>query len=125
GKAVRDMSFEDAKRILTGGDTAATDYLRESSRETLRERIKPLVVDATDAAGVTGYYKSFMNMAKPYMGMASELLGTDATDLDGYVTEKTLDGLFVELAEQEKQIRADPGRWTSDALKKAFGALKQ
>lgn len=124
GKAVREMSFEDAKAILTGGDTAATDYLRRSSAGTLQERIRPLVVEATDAAGVTGYYKTFLDTAKPYLGMASGLLGTDVTDLDGYVTEKTVDGLFVELAAQEKQIRADPARWTTDALKKAFGALR-
>lgn len=124
GDAIRNLSFADAKAILQGGETAATDYLRRVSSSRLTARFRPLVETATDKVGVTGYYKQLMTQAKPYMGFASQFVGQDVGDLDAYVTQGTVDGLFTTLAEQERQIRSNPGRWSSNLLQKVLGAVR-
>ena len=64
-----------------------------------------------------------MQQAKPYLGLAQGLLGdARASDLDGYVTDRALDGLFATLAREEQAIRRDPQRWGTDLLRRAFGA---
>jgi len=113
------MTLEDAKAILKGPDDAATQYFRKSSEAKLKERFKPIVEAATDQAGVTSAYKKLMQKAGP----ASQFLGQDATDLDGYVENKAVDGLFKMIAAEEKQIRENPVARTTDLLKKVFGSL--
>ncbi|WP_372590771.1 DUF4197 domain-containing protein [Guyparkeria sp.] len=114
--AIRGMSVEDASGIVTGPNDAATQYLRRSSTDELTNRFRPIVESATDRAGVTVAYKQMMDRAGP---MAQMIAGE--TDLDGYITDKALDGLFLKIAEQERLIRADPAARTTDLLKKVFG----
>ncbi|HEX5419239.1 MAG TPA: DUF4197 domain-containing protein [Gammaproteobacteria bacterium] len=125
GDAIRNMTLTDAQGILTGGDHAATDFLRRTAGDALAARIKPIVVKATDSVGVTRKYKA-LTSAGSVLGSAISRFGggeeeANPLDLDDYVTGKTLDGLFTVLAEQEKAIRTDPAARTTDLLKKVFG----
>jgi len=113
------MSLADAKSILKGPDDAATQYFRKTSEAKLKERFLPIVKSATDQAGVTAAYKKLISKAGP----AAQFLGTGATDLDGYVEGKAVDGLFKMIAAEEKNIRANPLARSTDLLKKVFGAL--
>jgi hypothetical protein len=116
--AVKKMSAQDAKAILSGGDTAATAYFRKTSDAALRARFLPIVKAATAKVGVAQYYREF---ARPAAALG--LLKSDHVDLDDYVTRKTLDGLYFMLGEEEKKIRKDPVATGSAILKKVFGAL--
>lgn len=119
--ALKKMTFDDARQILfSGQDDAATQFFRRSSEENLRGKFRPIVEEFTEKTGVTNKYKTMIGKA----GFAAQLLGKDATDLDGYVTEKTLDGLFYMVAQEEKKIRKDPIGRTTSLLKKVFGILK-
>jgi hypothetical protein len=112
------MTVADAKSILTGTNTAATAYFRRTSETNLYRRFLPIVKQATGKAGVTSSYKQMMDK----VGFASAFIGKDAGDLDGYVTRKTLDGLFVKIGEEEAAIRANPTARTTELLQKVFGA---
>ncbi|MGB5540050.1 MAG: DUF4197 domain-containing protein [Gammaproteobacteria bacterium] len=119
GDAIQQMTLEDARGILSGPDDAATQYFRKTTSATLTEKMRPIVEQATAATGVTSSYKNMMSKA----GGMTSLLSSDATDLDGYVTEKTLDGLFLMVAEEEKRIRQNPLARSTDLLKKVFGSI--
>ena len=124
GDSVKQMSISDAKSILTGTNNAATQYFRRTSETNLHARFLPIVKAATEKAGVTGAYKRMTDKTGGGLGgLGSSLLGKQAPDLDDYVTRKTLDGLFVKIAEQEKQIRENPVARTTDLLQKVFGAV--
>jgi hypothetical protein len=116
--AVKKMSAQDAKGILKGGDTAGTEYFRRTSHHQLHGRFLPIVKNATAKAGVAQRYKEF---AKP--AAAFGLLKTEHADLDEYVTQKALDGLYFMLGEEERKIRKDPVGTGSAILRKVFGAL--
>lgn len=118
GNAVRDMSIADAQKILTGPDDSATQYFRRKTTKNLTAAMLPIVKKATASAGVTSAYKGMLDKAGP----ASSLMG-DSLDLDAYVTEKTLDGLFLKVAAEEKAIRTNPVARSTDLLKKVFGAV--
>jgi hypothetical protein len=118
GQAIQNMSVEDAQGILAGPDDAATQYFRTNTEVALTEKMRPIVEEATARAGVTSAYKNMMARA----GAMTSLLSGDATDLDGYVTDKTLDGLFLMIAEEEKKIRENPLARSTDLLKKVFSA---
>ena len=129
GDAIRRMTLNDARGILTGGDHAATDYFRRVAGEALTARIHPIVVKATDSVGVTEKYKSFTSgssggelggMLGKFGGGKSNK-GGSPLDLDNYVTQKTIDGLFTEIGAEEQSIRTNPGARTTDLLKKVFG----
>ena len=117
--SISKMTLSDAKSILKGPDDAATQYFRKTSEATLKERFLPIVQAATDQAGVTSAYKKLMQKAGP----AAQFLGAGATNLDGYVEEKAVDGLFKMIAAEEKLIRQDPLARTTTLLKKVFGSL--
>lgn len=122
---VTNMSLEDVRGILSGGDDAATQYLREHAGGQLREAILPIVSSATDSAGATSAYKALKSQADGLLGGLGSLGGlvdTGSLDLDGYVADKTLEGLFVKLAAEEKQIRENPAARTSDLLRTVFGS---
>lgn len=120
GEAVKQMTVTDARMILTGSNDAATAYFRRVSEPQLREKFRPIVSEATQKAGVTSAYKTLLAKAGP----AASFLGTDATDLDGYVTREALNGLFTMIAAEEKRIRENPAARTTELLKKVFGAVK-
>ena len=117
--SVRQMSVQDAKGILTGGDTAATDYFRRTTQTQLTQRFLPIVKKATDQVGLAEQYNSLA-------GQASQLglLKKDQSTVEGYVTQKALDGLYVMIAEQEKALRQNPLGATSDIVKRVFGAMR-
>lgn len=118
--AVKQMTFDDARQILfSGQDDSATQFFRRTTEENLRGKFRPIVEKFTAEVGVTNKYKAMIGKA----GFAAQLLGKDATDLDGYVTQKALDGLFLLVADEEKKIRKNPIGRTTSLLKKVFGAI--
>ena len=116
--AVKNMGFDDARGILTGGDQAATEYFRRTTSNDIAAKFLPIVKKATAKVGLAAQYNQFAGQAAK-LGLLDE---KDA-DLDTYVTHKAMDGLFLMIAEQEKAIRKDPVGTGSAMLKKVFGAL--
>jgi hypothetical protein len=114
--AVKEMTFQDAKKILTGGDTAATDYLRSKTSEKIYSAFKPIVASAMNDVGVTRSYKDLTGKAR-----LTRLLKDESLDLDRHVTNKALDGLFYMVGREEKKIRTDPAARVTELLKKVFG----
>jgi hypothetical protein len=115
--SVRAMSIDDAMSILNGPDDAATRYFRERNETRLVERFLPIVKEATASAGVTQAYKSMLGQA----GLVAQLFDPGSLDIDRYVTDQAIDGLFVLLAREEKNIRANPLARTSELLQRVFG----
>lgn len=117
-QAAQRMTVADAKGILTGGDTAATQYFRQATSAQLVTRFKPIVARATAKLKLGGLYDQ-------YAGKAAQvgLISSQDANLNDYVTAKALDGLFVAIAEEERAIRKDPMGQASSLLKKVFGAL--
>ncbi len=118
--AIRNMTLEDAKAILNGPDDAATQYLRKTGEGRLQQAILPIVKEATARAGVTSAYKKMLDSVGEFL---RTFLDSDSLDIDHYVTGKAMDGLFLKLAEEEKQIREDPLARSTDLLKKVFGSI--
>jgi hypothetical protein len=117
--AIRQMSVDDAMNIVNGPDDSATQYFRKMAESSLAEKFKPIVNQATEQAGVTAAYKNLTGLASnPLVG---SLLGGSSLDLDQYVTNEALDGLFKYIAIEEKRIRDNPAARTTDLLKKVFG----
>ena len=117
--ALRQMSVHDAKGILTGGDTAATAYFRSTTSTPLREKFRPIVRQATARVGLAQQYNRYASY-----GVRVGVVSAEDADLDDYVTQKALDGLFYMIAEEEKKIRKDPVGTASRLLQKVFGAVK-
>ena len=116
GDAIKQMTFEDAKKILDGPDNAATLYFEDKTSGRLRQIFKPIVQDAMGQVGVTRSYQD-LNAKVQSMPLGKSL----SFDLDQYVTDGSLKGLFKMLAEEEKQIRTQPAARVTDLLKKVFG----
>jgi hypothetical protein len=117
--AIQAMTLADARAILSGPDDAATRYFRTHTETTLAERMRPIISRTTQNTGVTSAYKRMLSSAG---GMGSMLPG-NVTDIDGYVTQQALDGLFSMVAVEEQRIREDPLARSSDLLKKVFGSV--
>lgn len=117
--AVRGMTLQDAKSILTGGDTAGTDYFRKTTRSRLHQRFLPIVRASTEKVALAQQYNRYAERAA-----ALGLLDEKQADLDDYVTRKALDGLYATIAEEEKKIRKDPVRAGASIIRKVFGALQ-
>ena len=120
GEAIRQMTLEDARGILNGGDTAATKFFEKKTRAKLFEAFRPSVSKSMDQVGTARAYKEMTTKleALPFLSLAG---GHTNLDLDAYVTEKALDGLFQMVAEEEKKIRTNPAARTTDLLRKVFG----
>ncbi len=118
--ALMKMTINDARNILTGGDTAATEYFKNASSEELTTAFKPIVHKSLQNVGVIKQYNQVMQNS-----FAGPLLQNQKFDLDNYVVGKTLDGLFYMLGEQEKQIRKNPAARTTSILKEVFGKRGQ
>lgn len=116
--AVKKMSVEDAKGILSGGKDSATQYLSSSSREQIRLKFLPIVKQATDKVGLAQKYNAFAGQAAT-LGV----LDAKSANIEGYVTEQALNGLFEMIAKQEETIRANPAAAATGLAKKVFGAL--
>jgi hypothetical protein len=116
-EAIKEMTFEDAQKILKGNDTAATDYFKVKMHDELYDAFKPSVSSSMNEVGVTRAYK---NMIQKYT--AIPFVKAQSLDLDHYVTEKSLDGLFYMVGQEEKRIRTDPAARVTDLLKKVFSS---
>lgn len=116
--AVSKMGVQDAKGILTGGETAATEYFRRTTAAALHDRFLPIVRRSTARVGLAQKYNEFSSY-----GVRVGLVRAEDANLDEYVTRKALDGLYFVVGEEEKQIRRDPMGSASSLLKKVFGAL--
>lgn len=114
--AVRQMSFADARKILAGGDTAATDYFREKTSAKLYGAFEPVVAKSMSEVGTT---RAYQEMIGKYESLP--FAGAQSLDLNRYVTNKALDGLFTMLGAEEKNIRTNPAARTTDLLRKVFG----
>ena len=116
--AVKNMNFDDARGILSGGDDAATQYFKRTTSDAIGAKFLPIVKQATAKVDLAKQYNQ-------YAGQASKfgLLDEKDADLDTYITQKAMDGLFLMIAEQEKAIRKDPIGTGSSMLQKVFGAL--
>ncbi|MFZ6780980.1 DUF4197 domain-containing protein [Undibacterium sp. Ji83W] len=117
--AVKSMSLTDAKNILTGGETSVTDFFREKTSAPLSEKFLPMVKGVTDKAGLSAKYNAVMGQAQKFGAVAKQ----EAT-VEGYVTQKAMDALFLMIAEEEKAIRQDPLGAGSKAISKVFNLLK-
>lgn len=116
--ATRKLTIEDAKKILTGPDDAATQYFRAQSGDQLAQRFLPIVARETKKLKLADYYNRFANR-----GVALGLVREEDANLDEYVTRKTLDGLFLVVADEERAIRADPMETGKRLIKKVFGSV--
>jgi hypothetical protein len=116
GDAIRAMSVNDARGILTGGDTAATEFFRAKTHDKLYAAFKPVVSQKVSQVGATNAYKNMMGRYESVPMVRSQSL-----DLDDYVTNKSLDGLFHMVGEEEKKIRTNPVARSTDLLKAVFG----
>lgn len=125
GDAVKQMNIADAKSILTGTNNAATQFFRRTTQTNLYARFHPIVQKATAQTGATAAYKNLLSKAggTSFGGNLGSLLGQDALDLDKYVTDKSLDGLFKMVAAEERKIRENPAARTTDLLKQVFGSM--
>jgi hypothetical protein len=113
--AVKKMSFSDARQILTGNDTAATEYFKRTSSNDLTTAFSPIVNRSMQRVGVVQQYNKVLASAPGGSALGARF------DLNKYVVEKTLDGLFLMLGNEEKQIRKDPAAQTTALLKEVFG----
>jgi Zn-dependent protease with chaperone function len=117
-QAVASLTIEDAKAIVGGArPDAATQFFARTAGDQLRQKVLPIVRDATAKTGATAAYKDLLKKA----GFAAKALAGDF-DVDSYVTENALTGLYVKMADEEKRIRANPAGQASDLLKRVFGA---
>jgi Protein of unknown function (DUF4197) len=119
--SIKQMTLDDARQIVTGGNDSITQFFRRTSEEKLRVKFLPTVQKFTNETGVTAEYKAMIGKA----GFLSQIAGKDATDIDGYVTQKALDGLFLLIADEEKNIRENPVARTTSILQKIFGIGKK
>jgi hypothetical protein len=115
--AVKNMSVQDAKGILTGGDEAATDYFKRKTETPLTQKFLPIVTQATDKVGLAQTYNRFAGQAAQF-----GLVKADQASIQTYVTQQALDRLYQAIGEQEKAIRTDPVGTGSKLLGKVFGA---
>lgn len=117
--AVKNMTVVDAKNVLTGGDTAVTTFFSDKTRSPLFNQFLPLVTKATQKVGVADKYNQIA-------GQASNLglVRPEESNIQTYVTNKTLDGLFLVIGEEEKKIRQNPAGAANAVLSKVFGVLK-
>jgi len=113
--AIKGLTFEDAQRILQGGDTAATEYFRKTTGEKLENAFRPEIERVMAEVGVVQQYKELTSFYESIPFTKPPLF-----NIDDYVLDKSLDGLFVVLGEQERKIREDPGARVTDLLKEVF-----
>ncbi|MHB1214754.1 MAG: DUF4197 domain-containing protein [Thiobacillus sp.] len=116
--AVKAMTLDDAKGILTGGQTSATDFFRKKTEAQLTERFGPIVKATTDKVGLAQQYNQYAGMAAQF-----NLVDKNQASVEQYVTQQTLDRLYTVIGEKEAAIRANPMQTGSDLLKKVFGAV--
>ncbi len=136
-RAIKRMTIKDANRILLGGNDAATRYFKEKTYNELFKVIKPIVRQTTESTNVTRYYKQMLSIYKKYSSplktissFKSMLTGKSSNsqppeDLDTYITQKAIDGIFKMIAHEEEKIRENPAARTTNLLRKVFGSIRR
>lgn len=119
GDAVQKLTLDDVRGILQGPKDSATQYFKRATTEKLTARFRPIVSKATAQAGVAQSYKQMVSAAGPFAAS----LGA-SSDLDGYVTSKALDSLFVQVAAEEARIRDNPAARSSEIMRRVFAAAR-
>ena len=114
--AIKSLTVQDAMGILRGGDDAATQYLGRTTRSALVDKFRPIIKASLEKVGATKHWNT-MFTAYNRIPMVKKV----DPDLEEFVTNKAVDGLFVQIAKEEKEIRNNPGARVSDLLKKVFG----
>ena len=114
--AITSMTFEDARQILGGGDTAATDFFKTKTSEKLYRSFRPAVDDTMNQVGTVKKYQELLDQAQNL-----PLVKAESLDVGHYVTNKALDGLFLVVAEEERRIRRDPAARVTEILQEVFG----
>ena len=117
--AVKAMSVEDGKQILTGGDNSATQFFASKTRSPLSVKFLPIVTKATEKVSLADKYNKVAGQAA-----SLGLVGKDESNIQAYITGKALDGLYLIIGEEERKIRQDPIGTGSAILKKVFGSLR-
>lgn len=116
--AVREMTIEDARKILQGGDTSATEYFKEKTGQKIQTAFKPVIQSSMQDVGVARSYNNMLSRLNT-IPLGSAAVGS--LDLEEYVTTKAVDGLFYMVGEEEKRIRTDPAARATELLRKVFG----
>lgn len=114
--AIGAMTFDDARKILNGGDTSATDYFKDKTSSKLHAAFRPSVENVMNDVGVTRQYNELIGRYKNVPFAQSITF-----DVNQYVTEKATDGLFFVVGQEEKKIRTNPAARVTDLLKDVFG----
>ena len=114
--AIKEMTIDDARKILSGGNTAATEYFQSKTSSKLYDEFKPDISASMQQVGVARAYKNLVGKVPQ-----TPFTKPESMDLDDYITRKALDGLFHMVGEEEQKIRANPAARTTDLLKKVFG----
>jgi hypothetical protein len=117
--AVKNMSVEDARQLVSGGDTSVTDFFAAKTRDPLGVKFLPIVKRATEKVKLADQYNALAGKAASF-----GLLKQEDANVQGYVTTKALDGLYLMIGEEERKIRDNPAAAGSAILKKVFGAVK-
>jgi hypothetical protein len=117
--AIGQMTFDDARKILSGHDTAATDYFKSKTSKKLHAAFQPTVEDVMNQVGVTRQYNELIGRYKTVPFAQSVTF-----DINEYVTERTTDGLFFVVGQEEKKVRTNPSARVTDLLKEVFGNRK-
>ena len=138
-KSISDMSIDDAKKILSGSDSAATDYFKTTTTKDLQATISPIIQKSMDNNDVAKYYDMFQSFYKENAGMlqndyisgAADMLGYGDVlpsqkdeDVNGYITNKSIDGIMLMIEEQEKKIREHPLAQNNDLIGKVFSVFE-
>ena len=118
--AVKGMSMQDARKILSGGDNSATKFFQEKTETSLAQKFLPMVASVTSRIGLAQQYNS---LAEQVQQTGLVKLAQDQQRVESHVTRKALDGLYFMIGEEEKKIRKDPVGTGSDILKRVFGAI--
>jgi hypothetical protein len=117
--AIGQMTFDDARKILNGSDTAATDYFKAKTSKKLHAAFKPSVTEVMDQVGVNQQYNNLVGKYKD-VPFSKNI----AFDVNQYVTEKATDGIFFVVGQEEKKIRTNPAARVTDLLKEVFGSKR-
>ena len=116
GGAIKDMGIEDANKIYSGGDTAATEFFKGKTSGKVFNAFKPIISSSMGEVGTTALFNGIMSKYN-----AMPLVPKTSIDIEEYVTNKAMDGLFAMVGQEEKKIRTDPAARTTDVLKSVFG----
>ncbi|HVK56048.1 MAG TPA: DUF4197 domain-containing protein [Burkholderiales bacterium] len=118
--AVKQMSVQDVKGVLTGGEDAATQYFRSKTESALRTKFLPIVTSTVEKVGLAKQYNEMAGKAA-----ALGLMKNDDTKIENYVSQKALDGLYLMMAEEEKALRENPVKAGTTLARKIFDTLRQ